>query len=86
VDEATLLFQRQGFAATSIDQIGEASGVTGPAIYRHFESKDEILLAVLDRIWDLLRDALERAEPLDAASALDVLMEAHLTLVLDHRP
>lgn len=45
---AAELFYRRGFAAVGVDEIGEAAGVTGPAIYRHFKGKDEILAALFD--------------------------------------
>ena len=45
---AARLFARRGFHAVGVDEIGEAAGVTGPAIYRHFGSKDEILGALFE--------------------------------------
>lgn len=45
---AAKLFFERGFHAISIDEIGEATGISGPAIYRHFKSKDDILLALVD--------------------------------------
>ena len=45
------LFHERGFHATSMDDIGEAAGITGPAVYRHFVSKQEILeTALLERV------------------------------------
>lgn len=49
LDAATTLFSTRGYADTGIDDIGEAVGITGPAVYRHFKSKQELLLATLDR-------------------------------------
>jgi AcrR family transcriptional regulator len=37
------LFHSKGYHATGMDEIGAAAGITGPAIYRHFESKEQIL-------------------------------------------
>lgn len=83
IEAATRLFHTQGFHATSMDEIGAAAGITGPGLYRHFSSKDEILLAVFDRIWDLLRGAIERSAGLEPEDALDVLIDTHTTLALD---
>jgi len=47
VSAAAALFADRGFAATRIDDIGAQVGVTGPAIYRHFKSKDALLAAVV---------------------------------------
>jgi TetR/AcrR family transcriptional regulator, repressor of fatR-cypB operon len=41
---ALALFSERGLAATSIRDIAEASGYTNPALYKHFESKDELAL------------------------------------------
>ena len=49
LDAATKLFSVHGFAETGIDEIGEAVGITGPAVYRYFASKQDLLGAVLDR-------------------------------------
>ena len=49
IDAATRLFSERGFTETGIDDIGAAIGVTGPAVYRYFASKEEVLVAVLDR-------------------------------------
>jgi AcrR family transcriptional regulator len=83
IDAATGLFDERGFHATSIDEIGAAAGITGPGLYRHFAGKDDILLAVFDRIWDLLRGAIERTDGLTPEEALDELIETHLTLALE---
>ncbi|MDQ2847926.1 MAG: TetR/AcrR family transcriptional regulator [Actinomycetota bacterium] len=52
VSEAAELFSRNGYAAVGMDDIGAAVGVTGPAIYRHFESKAAVLAAVFEGIID----------------------------------
>jgi AcrR family transcriptional regulator len=41
--EAIELFRRQGFSATGIDEIGAAAGISGPGVYRHFTSKQQLL-------------------------------------------
>jgi AcrR family transcriptional regulator len=45
---ASEMFQRHGYAAASIDAIALASGISGPAIYRYFSRKTEILVALLE--------------------------------------
>ena len=49
LEAATRLFSTRGYADTGIDDIGEAVGVTGPAVYRHFASKQDLLVAALER-------------------------------------
>jgi AcrR family transcriptional regulator len=56
VDTALNLFSRHGFHATGIDRILSESGVAKMTLYKHFKSKDELILAALRR-----RDELHRA-------------------------
>lgn len=44
---AAHLFQDYGYQNVSIDRIGSAVGLTGPAVYRHFKGKHEILVHAL---------------------------------------
>lgn len=83
IDAAAELFAQRGFHATGIDDIGAAAGITGPGIYRHFAAKEDLLIAVLDRMWERLRDALERAEGQPAEEAFTTLAEAHAALALE---
>ena len=54
--EAARLFAAQGFDGVSLENLGSAVGITGPAVYRHFESKRALLGAILIRASaDLLR-------------------------------
>ena len=46
---ATQAFARAGFAATSLDDIAAAAGISRVLLYRHFESKTDLYRAVLDR-------------------------------------
>ncbi len=41
------LFYRQGFSAVGIDQILSAAGVTKTTFYKHFESKDDLMVAAV---------------------------------------
>jgi len=82
---ATELFHERGFHATGIDDIGAAAGITGPGIYRHFIGKDEILIAVFDRIWMMLKESIEASESLQPADALNHLIARHVRLSVEHR-
>ncbi|MEV5838750.1 helix-turn-helix domain-containing protein [Nocardia sp. NPDC052112] len=46
---AARLFNTRGYAAVSIDDIGAAVGVSGPALYHHFDGKAELLSQIIDR-------------------------------------
>src|SRR4051812_9550203 len=58
---AAQLFAERGSRAVGVDDVGAAVGVTGPAIYRHFASKDAMLAEMLLRISEhLLAGGSER--------------------------
>ena len=45
---ALSLFAERGFAATTMDDIAEAAGVTKPLVYQHFDSKRALYLELMD--------------------------------------
>lgn len=84
---AAELIAERGYHAVSMADIGDASGVVGPAIYRHFDSKGGLLAALFERVVDSL---LERAttivdESHDEAEALTRLVSDHVALVMEQR-
>src|SRR5947209_16920687 len=52
------LFASRGFASTSIDMIASAAGITKGAVYWHFDSKDALFAAILERIRTRWQDAV----------------------------
>jgi AcrR family transcriptional regulator len=44
---AAHLFARRGFEGVSLEDLGSAVGVSGPAVYRHFPSKQAVIVALL---------------------------------------
>jgi AcrR family transcriptional regulator len=55
VAAAVELFYRQGFGAVGIDQVIDAAGVTKTTFYKHFESKDDLMVSAVKRRdeWEL---------------------------------
>jgi AcrR family transcriptional regulator len=49
-------FAQSGYAATSMEDVAAASGITKLIVYRHFESKEELYRAVLQRVADRLTE------------------------------
>lgn len=48
------LFAERGFAGVSLEDLGSAVGISGPAVYRHFPSKQALLGAILVSVSDRL--------------------------------
>ena len=63
---STQLFREKGYVATSTQNIADQLGVTKAALYYHFESKEEILIALKQPIADALGEVL--AKPRDLGS------------------
>lgn len=51
VDAATALFLREGFQATSLEQVADEAGYTVGAVYSNFTSKTEMGIAVIDELY-----------------------------------
>jgi AcrR family transcriptional regulator len=85
---AAQLFAARGFHGVSVADIGAACGISGPALYKHFASKDAVLAEMLVDISErLLTVGRERslASP-DAKAALVALVDWHVDFALRHRP
>ncbi len=78
LSEATRLFASRGFAATSIQAIADAAGITKPTLVYHFGSKDQLRDAVVDALLDHWRDELPQLMVAAQAGGprLDSLMAA----------
>ena len=84
---ATHLFQK-GFRATSLDHVAAEMGVTRPALYYYFRSKEELLAAIYDRAVGVLIDraAALFAQGLEPDALLRRMIEVHVRTMLQERP
>ncbi len=55
LDGAIAMIEREGAGALSMRRLGATLGVEGMAIYHHFDSRDELLSAIGDRVLEPLR-------------------------------
>jgi AcrR family transcriptional regulator len=66
-DAATEVFARRGFEGASLEEIAESAGYSRGALSKHFASKEELFLAVLDRRiekqLEMFSDAIDREGP-----------------------
>ncbi len=81
------LFAHRGFHGVSVADLGAACGISGPALYKHFHSKDAILAEMLTSISQRLLDGgrvrVEKAD--DPRTAIIALIEWHISFSLANR-
>jgi AcrR family transcriptional regulator len=78
---AARFFLAKGYSATSIDEIAEAAGTTGPALYRIFESKQDILDQLCLTGMEMRLQAIQASidhQPGDAHATLRELVRARI--------
>lgn len=83
LDTAKRLFAEQGVGAVSMTAIAEAAGIGKGTLYRHFENKGELCLAMLDQDQRALQETTLRrlAAPGDPAGKLSWFLHAVVDFV-----
>ena len=85
---AARLFRERGYHATTMGDIGAEAGISGPAIYRHFRGKDELLQTAMwtlgRRVATEVRRARESAPP-EPIAQLAALVRAFSGVVVAER-
>jgi AcrR family transcriptional regulator len=61
LDVAVQVFARNGFHDTSMNDVAEVAGVTKPVLYQHFDSKQDLYLALLDEAGRRMLDTIRTA-------------------------
>src|SRR5690349_15421127 len=81
------LFAARGFHGVSVVDLGAACGISGPALYKHFASKDavlaEMLVSISERLLEVGRERSAGAS--GPASAVRALVDWHVDFALNHR-
>jgi AcrR family transcriptional regulator len=85
LEAALPVFARLGWAGAGTRELSRAAGVTEPILYRHFDGKEGLYLAVLERALVRVADVLQRrAQEVRGAARLTALADA-LDEVLEQR-
>lgn len=87
LQEALRLFSQAGYHGTSLQEIADELGITRPAFYYYFNSKDELLWRLIGNLGDQL---LEESRPIVATDAspsqkMRDLLVAHTLTILGNR-
>ncbi|WP_299346832.1 TetR/AcrR family transcriptional regulator [uncultured Maritalea sp.] len=69
---ASDLFNKNGYEATSLDEVAAVLSISKPSIYYYFKNKSELLLACYERTLDICEELLEMAKA-ENGSGLDQL-------------
>jgi AcrR family transcriptional regulator len=84
LDAAAALFYEKGFHGVGVDEIGERVGISGPALYRHFAGKDEILATLFNEAMDELISATAAVYD-DPHRDLERLIRHHVEFSISNR-
>ena len=81
---AASLFAERGFTRVSLEELGAAAGVSGPAVYRHFDGKQDVLAAMLVDASTNLRSGAQTVIEHAATprAALESLVKFHVNFAL----
>lgn len=78
------LFASRGYANVTVDEIGEAAGISGPALYHHFQGKEALLGEMLVGISQYLLDGGRRVVA-ESDDPLADLIAFHAEFAVDDR-
>jgi AcrR family transcriptional regulator len=87
LDAAAQLFAVRGYVGVSIEELGAAAGVSGPALYRHFRGKEDVLAELLVTASERLLDGATEAVGRGAGPAVTLtdLVAFHADFALAER-
>lgn len=86
IDVAVDLFTRHSFAGTSLQMIADEMGFTKAAIYYHFRTREELLAAVVEPIFEQLTGIIATAEAQRTANArADHMLRGYAELAVANR-
>ncbi|MGY1747237.1 TetR/AcrR family transcriptional regulator [Blastococcus sp. SYSU D00695] len=86
LDAALELFLEHGFEGTSLQDIADRLGVTKAAVYYHFRTKDDLLLALVQPLFDDLMTLVDEAEARPATPrSRTVEVARYVEVLLRHR-
>ncbi len=86
IHAAGRLFAERGYHGTSMRDLGKELGLLGSSLYSHVESKQDLLVEVVEEGARLFETAAEqaRATPGTASDRLAALVAGHVNVVLDN--
>ncbi|MEV8592197.1 TetR/AcrR family transcriptional regulator [Streptomyces sp. NPDC052012] len=86
LDGAALCFARNGFHATSMQDVLKEADLSAGAVYRYFSGKDELITAIVTDVLDTVRGTFEQAAQESPPPTPDVLIPRTLGRMRELRP
>ncbi|MER6620131.1 TetR/AcrR family transcriptional regulator [Streptomyces sp. NPDC000931] len=86
LDGAASCFARNGFHATSMQDVLKEADLSAGAVYRYFRGKGELIAAIVTEVLDTVRGILEQAAQESPPPAPDVLIPRSLARMREQRP
>lgn len=85
IQSAARAFRSKGFGGVSIDDIGREVGVVGPALYRYFDTKADILVAAVARLheWQALEATRALNQPGPEETVIAELVRGYIRVALE---
>jgi AcrR family transcriptional regulator len=89
VERTAAIFNKKGYAGTSLSDLTQATGLTKGALYGNFKNKDEIALAVFDYNTDMVKEIFfgrnaSLNNPLDQLLAIPDMAKQHFPQLAAH--
>lgn len=83
---ATALFREKGYNGTSLEDIADRVGFTKPAIYYYFDSKEDLLFAIVEGVVSRALERVERirAQQLPPLERMHAILVENTRVVLEH--
>lgn len=87
LDKALTLYGASGYAPVGMRDLATACGMTATSIYRHFDSKEAVLVGIFDRLSDEMTSGMREASRIDdPRERLGFLIRDHIRLALSDPP
>ncbi|GAA2528484.1 MULTISPECIES: TetR/AcrR family transcriptional regulator [Streptomyces] len=86
LDGAASCFARNGFHATSMQDVLKEVDLSAGAVYRYFSGKEELIAAIVTEVLDTVRGIFERAAQESPPPTPDVLIPRALARMREQRP
>lgn len=88
--QAVRLFWESGYHGVTMEDIGAATGIAGPSVYKHFDGKADVLRAAVRRLGERLLATVEGLgpvpdEPDRAAARVELLVSRYVGAVVANR-